>query len=64
MVFLERYFADFYEDNTDFDKEKWLRIVRRTWGKMSPRAHEAALQLAGTMPAHLQAVLNEALEGA
>jgi hypothetical protein len=63
MVFLERYFADFYEDNPDFDKEKWLRIVRRTWEKMTPRAHEAALQLAGTMPAHLQAVLKEALEG-
>lgn len=63
MVFLERYFADFYEDNPDFDKEKWLRIVRRTWEKMTPRAHEAALQLAGTMPAHLQVVLKEALEG-
>ncbi|MFC4259890.1 DUF4202 domain-containing protein [Marinobacter lacisalsi] len=60
MVFLERYFADFYE-RTDYDKDKWLRIVRRTWGKMSPRGHEAALQLAGTMPAHLQSLLQEAL---
>ncbi|GGY58169.1 DUF4202 domain-containing protein [Marinobacter zhanjiangensis] len=60
MVFLERYFADFYE-KTDYDKDKWLRIVRRTWGKMSPRGHEAALQLAGTMPDHLQALLQEAL---
>ena len=61
MVFLERYFADFYEQKSDYDKETWLRIVRRTWGKMSPRGHEAALQLAGTMPAHLQALLQEAL---
>lgn len=61
MVFLERYFADFYEEKPDYDKEKWLRIVRRTWGKMSPRAHEAALKLAGGMPAHLQALLQEAL---
>ncbi|MFW5824185.1 MAG: DUF4202 domain-containing protein [Marinobacter sp.] len=61
MVFLERYFADFYQQKADYDKDKWLRIVRRTWGKMSPRAHEAALQLAGTMPAHLQALLQEAL---
>lgn len=61
MVFLERYFADFYEEKADYDKEKWLRIVRRTWGKMSPRGHEAALQLAGSMPAHLQVLLQEAL---
>ena len=61
MVFLERYFAGFFEDNPEFDKEKWLRIVRRTWDKMSPRAHEAALKLAGGMPAHLLALLQEAL---
>ena len=61
MVFLERYFAGFFEDNPDFDKEKWLRIVRRTWDKMGPRAHEAALKLAEGMPAHLLELLQEAL---
>ena len=61
MVFLERYFAGLFEDNPDFDKEKWLRIVRRTWDKMSPRAHEAALKLAEGMPAHLLELLQEAL---
>ncbi|NMT62426.1 DUF4202 domain-containing protein [Marinobacter orientalis] len=61
MVFLERYFADFYEQNADYDREKWLRIVRRTWGKMSPRGHEAALKLAEGMPVHLLALLQEAL---
>jgi hypothetical protein len=61
MVFLEKYFADFYEDKADYDREKWLRIVRRTWGKMSPRGHEAALRLAEGMPAHLLELLQEAL---
>ena len=61
MVFLERYFADFYEEKADYDREKWLRIVRRTWGKMSPRGHEAALKLAEGMPAHLLQLLQEAL---
>ncbi|WP_111496897.1 DUF4202 domain-containing protein [Marinobacter bohaiensis] len=61
MVFLERYFADFYDKKDDYDREKWLRIVRRTWGKMSPRGHEAALKLAGGLPEHLQALLQEAL---
>ncbi|CBL44991.1 Conserved hypothetical protein [gamma proteobacterium HdN1] len=62
MVFLERYFAQFFEDNPDYDQEKWLRIVRRTWEKMTPRAHQAALQLANEMPAHLLALLREALD--
>jgi uncharacterized protein DUF4202 len=61
MVFLERYFADFYEQKVDYDREKWLRIVRRTWGKMSHRGHEAALKLAEGMPPHLLALLQEAL---
>jgi len=61
MVFLERYFADFYEEKAEYDREKWLRIVRRTWGKMSPRGHEAALELAGNLPPHLLALLQEAL---
>ena len=61
MVFLERYFADFYEKRVDYDREKWLRIVRRTWGKMSHRGHEAALKLAEGMPAHLLDLLQEAL---
>ncbi|MBS3805081.1 MAG: DUF4202 domain-containing protein [Oleiphilaceae bacterium] len=60
MVFLERYFEDFFQ-KTDYDREKWLRIVGRTWDKMSPRGHEAALELAGNMPQHLQTLLGEAL---
>lgn len=61
MVFLERYFAQFFEGNPDYDREKWLHIVRRTWGKMTPRGHKAALALAGELPEHLQAVMQEAL---
>ena len=61
MVFLERYFAEFYNKRVDYDREKWLRIVRRTWGKMSHRGHEAALKLAEGMPPHLLGLLQEAL---
>ena len=61
MVFLERYFAEFYQQKADYDREKWLRIVRRTWAKMSPTGHEAALKLAAGMPAHLLELLQEAL---
>lgn len=64
LVFLERYFSEFYEQNPEYDREKWLRIVRRTWGKMSPRGQDAALKLAGALPDHLQALLQEALADA
>ena len=62
LVFLERYFAPFYEEHDDFDKDKWLRIVQRTWGKMSARGREAALALTSNLPEHLQQLLQEALE--
>lgn len=61
MVFLEKYFAQFYADNAEYEREKWLRIVRRTWGKMSPRAHERALTLSSKLPEHLQLLMQEAL---
>jgi len=61
MVFLERYFSQFFDDNPDYDREKWVHIVRRTWGKMTPRGHKAALALAGELPEHLQQVMQEAL---
>lgn len=63
LVFLEKYFAQFYADNTEYDREKWLRIVRRTWKKMSPKAHDQALVLADALPGHLQVLLQEALAG-
>jgi len=42
LVFLENYFAEFAADH---DEEKLVRILRRTWAKMSPRGHAAALKL-------------------
>ncbi|HEV2293346.1 MAG TPA: DUF4202 domain-containing protein [Tepidisphaeraceae bacterium] len=42
LVFLENYFAEFAADH---DEEKLIRILRRTWAKMSPRGHQAALGL-------------------
>ena len=42
LVFLENYFAEFAARQ---EAEKMVTILRRTWAKMSPRAHGAALQL-------------------
>lgn len=62
LVFLEQYFAEFYEQNQDYSEEQWLRIVRRTWDKMSERGQQQALKLASHLPAHLLALLKEALQ--
>lgn len=42
LVFLEFYLADFV---TKHDEEKLIKIVQKTWAKMSEAAHEAALKL-------------------
>jgi len=42
LVFLENYFADFARDH---DEEKLLKILSKTWKKMSARGHAAAMKL-------------------
>ena len=42
MVFLNYYFDDFIAKHDD---EKLIDIVQKTWGKMSEKAHQAALSL-------------------
>jgi hypothetical protein len=45
LVFLEHYFVPFVAENA-YDDAKLADIVRKTWRKMSDRAHEAALGIA------------------
>jgi len=59
LVFLENYFAPFAQKH---DEAKLVDIVRKTWRKMSPRGHEAALAL--KLPAPLRAIVEKALRRA
>lgn len=59
LVFLESYFADF---STQHDPDKVVDIVRKTWAKMSPAGHEAALAL--DLPRPARALVEKALAGA
>ena len=56
LVFLENYFADF---SRKIEHDHMVRIVQMTWRKMSPRAHQLALQL--PMPDTSLALVKEAL---
>jgi hypothetical protein len=58
LVFLENYFAEFAADQ---DEEKLIRILRRTWAKMSPRGHQAALGL--ELPERERKLIERALAG-
>jgi len=42
LVFLENYFAEFAADH---DEAKLIRILRKTWKKMSDRGHAAAMTI-------------------
>lgn len=60
LVFLQYYLTDFEaklkEDNKD---DKMVDIIRKTWAKMSPKGHEAALKLA--LPDKTAALVTRAL---
>ena len=43
LVFIEHYMAGFAAQHPEYDEAKWIQIIRKTWQKMSPHAHEFAL---------------------
>ena len=56
LVFLENYFSDFARQH---DEEKLINILRKTWKKMSPQGHQAALGL--NFPGDLRRIVDTAL---
>ena len=56
LVFLESYLADFAPQ---FDEQKVLGILRKTWNKMSPKGQATAKQVA--LPPLARALLNKSL---
>ena len=43
LVFIEHYMEGFVAQHPEYDEAKWILIIRRTWQKMSSRAHDFAL---------------------
>lgn len=58
LVFLENWFADFSKQH---DPDKVVDIVAKTWKKMSPAGHRAALALAGDLPDDARALVERAV---
>ena len=61
LVFLETELAAFAPRHDD---AKLVDILRKTWGKMSPRGHAAAMALAARLPPDLAALVGRAIREA
>ncbi len=62
LTFLEHEIADFAASHAHYEREKFLRILQRTWRKMSPPAREAALSL--DLPSAIRDLIREAVAAA
>jgi hypothetical protein len=43
LVFIEYYMINFVGQHPEYDEAKWIAIIKKTWQKMSVRAHEFVL---------------------
>lgn len=58
LVFLEFYIQPF-ASSKEYSEEKWIKIIQKTWAKMSEKAHKFALEL--NYPAPILALIQKAL---
>ncbi|MDN3380836.1 MULTISPECIES: DUF4202 domain-containing protein [unclassified Pseudoalteromonas] len=63
LVFIEHYMLAFAQSKPDYDEQKWIGILQRTWQKMSPQAHDFVLAGHITLPAPLVPLIEKALSG-
>lgn len=56
LVFLESYLAEFVANHADYDENKFIDILQKTWLKMSDRGRAAALRLVELPPGLAQVV--------
>jgi hypothetical protein len=59
LVFLENEIGAFAAQHTEYPREKFVDILRKTWRKMSPPAQQAALGL--NLPTAIAALVRDAL---
>ena len=62
LVFIEHYMAGFANKHAEYDEAKWIEIIKKTWQKMSPCAHEFALAGKITLPEVLLPLILKAIK--
>ncbi|MGV6851830.1 MAG: DUF4202 domain-containing protein [bacterium] len=63
LVFIEHYMLPFVEKHPEYDEEKWLDIVRKTWNKMSKQGQDFALGGNIALPEPLIPLIQKAVSG-
>ncbi len=63
LVFIEHYMLAFAGAHPEYDEEKWILIIRKTWNKMSESAHAFALAGKITLPEALVPLILKAIKG-
>jgi len=61
LVFIEHYMLDFAQRHPEYDEEKWLNIIRKTWRKMSEQGQQFALAGKITLPEPLIPLIKKAV---
>jgi len=61
LVFIEHYLLDFAGKHPEYDEEKWLDIIRKTWKKMSEKAQQFALSGGIQLPESLVPLIQKAV---
>lgn len=61
LVFIEHYMQAFVDKHPEYDEDKWLDIVRKTWNKMSAGAQQFALAGNITLPEPLIPLIQKAV---
>lgn len=61
LVFIEHYMVGFVASKPDYDEEKWIDIIRKTWQKMSDNAHQFSVSGALRLPAQYVPLITRAI---
>jgi Domain of unknown function (DUF4202) len=63
LVFIEHYMLHFASQKPDYDETKWIDIIKKTWNKMSARAHDFVLAGKIRLPKALVPLILKAVKG-
>jgi len=61
LVFIEHYLQAFVDKHPEYDEDKWIDIIQKTWKKMSDQGQEFALSGSVKLPEPLVPLIQKAL---
>jgi hypothetical protein len=63
LVFIEHYMLGFAGQHAEYTEDKWIEIIRKTWRKMSDRAHAFATGGGVKLPEPLVPLILKSISG-